>query len=75
MDKNLETEQNIINNFQDYKVHGTPFGFKRKALTQLIDTVYYTDSHNSYLMQLSDVVGYIYGAYKTAELLWQIEGS
>ncbi|MDD3794070.1 MAG: DUF3800 domain-containing protein [Candidatus Gracilibacteria bacterium] len=75
MDKNLETEQNIINNFQDYKKNGTSFGLRKKSINCLIDTVYYTDSYNSYLMQLSDVIGYIYGAYKTASYLGNIEKS
>ena len=75
MDKNLETEQNIINNFQDYKKNWTPFWFKRNSITNLIDTVYYTDSYNSYLMQLSDVIWYIYSAYKTTELLNKVENS
>lgn len=74
MDKNLENEQNIIDNFQEYKNNWTPFGFRRN-ITSLIDTVYYTDSYNSHIMQLSDVIWYIYSVYKTSEYLWNIKGS
>ena len=74
MDKNLENEQNIIDNFQEYKNNGTSFGFKRN-ITSLIDTVYYTDSYNSHIMQLSDVVGYIFSIYKTSEYHGNIEKS
>lgn len=47
----------------------------KKSINCLIDTVYYTDSYNSYLMQLSDVIWYIYWAYKTASYLWNVEKS
>lgn len=75
MDKNLETEQNIINNFQDYKKNWTSFWLRKKSINCLIDTVYYTDSYNSYLMQLSDVIWYIYWAHKTASYLLNLEKS
>ncbi len=75
MDRNLDTEQNIINNFQEYKNHWTSFWFSKSRITSLIDTVYYTDSYNSYLMQLSDVIWYIYSIYKTSDYLGKLENS
>lgn len=74
MDKNLETEQNIIDNFQEYKISGTPFGFRRN-INSLIDTVYYTDSYNSLMMQLSDVIWYIYSIYNTSLYLENLDSA
>lgn len=75
MDKNIDTEQNIIDNFQEYKNTGTSFWFKRERITNLIDTVYYTDSYNSHLMQLSDVIGYLYSIYITTDYLWKLDST
>lgn len=63
MDKNDENKQNIINEFQSYKLKWIWFRDRRVDLNCIIDTVYYTESYNSQLMQLSDVIGYIYANY------------
>lgn len=72
MDKNLDTEQNIIDSFQEYKNNNSSFGLSKNKITNLIDTVYYTNSYNSHLMQLSDVIWYIYSIFEVSKHFWKL---
>jgi len=76
MDRNDDVGQDIINDFQTYKDKGTWFGWRKRELKNLVDTVYYTESYNSNILQLADVVWYIYSAYHTAHHLnwWNLDG-
>jgi hypothetical protein len=59
MDHNEENAQQVINDFRNYKRLGTSFGFDARDIKHFIENVLYVKSHNSYLMQLADVLGYI----------------
>jgi hypothetical protein len=65
MDRNDDTGQKIINDFWSYKEKGIWFWTWRLVLKNLIDAVYYADSYNSNILQLADVIGYIYSSYYT----------
>ncbi len=60
MDRCKGLEQKIINDFRYYKDNGTSFGAFKKDIEQFIDNVMYVESFNSYLIQFSDVLSYIY---------------
>lgn len=49
--------------FSEFKKSGTPMYFGRN-IDNLIDTVYYTQSHHSRFIQLADVIVYMTGRYE-----------
>ena len=53
-----------VQDFSDYKSKGkTPMYFGR-ALNQILDTVYFTHSHHSRLLQVADLLVYLAGRYE-----------
>ena len=50
--------------FSEYKTQGTPMYFGRE-LSQLLDTVYFTQSHHSRFLQVADLLVYMAGRYET----------
>jgi hypothetical protein len=71
MDKCKDTEQQIINDFRGYRESGTKFGDFKRDIKHLVDTVMYVDSFNSHIIQLSDVLGYIYASQQLSDYLGQ----
>lgn len=67
MDNNEDRAQGIINDFHSYKRNGTAYGYAKKDIVHLVDSVYYTESFNSYSMQFSDVIGYVYSSHVLAK--------
>jgi hypothetical protein len=57
-DHDGEFSDNNINQFNDYKIKGTP-GYKRAVITNVVDTLHYAYSINSRLLQLADIYTYI----------------
>lgn len=58
-DEQDELEQNLIDDLDHFKQHGTTFGYKSVEIHWIIDSVHFVRSHNSDLMQLSDVLCYL----------------
>ena len=50
--------------FSEYKSQGTPMYFGRE-LNNLLDTVYFTQSHHSRFLQVADLLVYMAGRYET----------
>lgn len=75
MDRNDDVGQDIINDFQSYKDKWTWFWSFKRELKHLVDTVYYTESYNSNILQLADVIWYIYASYHTTDALlkWNLK--
>lgn len=70
MDKTENMEQVIINDFQQYKRQWIWYWGWKTEIKFLIDTVYYTESYNSNLLQLSDILWYIYSIFHTFQYVW-----
>ncbi|HRY52653.1 MAG TPA: DUF3800 domain-containing protein [Candidatus Portnoybacteria bacterium] len=68
MDKCKETEQDIINDFRYYKNSGTKYGSFKREIDHFIDNVFYVESYNSLLLQLSDMLNYIHSSSYVNEL-------
>lgn len=58
-DEQDELEQKLIDDLDHFKQHGTTFGYKSVQIDHIIDSVHFVQSHNNYLMQLSDVLCFI----------------
>lgn len=58
-DEQDELEQKLIDDLDYFKQHGTNFGYKSISINRIIDSVHFVQSHNNYLMQLTDVLCYL----------------
>jgi hypothetical protein len=58
-DEQDEIEQRLIDDLDYFKQHGTEFGYNRVSVDRIIDSVHFVQSHNNYLMQLTDVICYL----------------
>lgn len=67
-DEQDEIEQKLIDDLDHFKQHGTIFGYKSIAIERIIDSVHFVQSHNNYLMQLSDVLCYLIRKGKESEM-------
>ncbi len=67
MDKGNNLEQEIINDFDYYKESGTAYGSFSREIKFFLDNVFYVESHNSYLLQIADVIGYIYSSKRLSD--------
>jgi hypothetical protein len=66
-DEQDEIEQRLIDDLDRFKQHGTEFGYNRVAVDRIIDSVHFVQSHNNYLMQLTDVICYLVRRGKEAD--------
>jgi hypothetical protein len=78
-DEQDEIEQKLIDDLDHFKQHGTIFGYKSIQVEKIIDSVHFVQSHNNYLMQLSDVLCYLIRKGKESKIklydAWQKECS
>jgi len=58
-DEQDEIEQKLIDDLDYFKQHGTHFGYNKVLVDRIIDSVHFVQSHNNYLMQLTDVICYL----------------
>ncbi len=58
-DEQDEIEQNLIDDLDHFKQHGTTFGYNNVQVNRIIDSVHFVKSNNNYLMQLTDVICYL----------------
>lgn len=58
-DEQEEIEQNLIDDLNHFKQFGTQFGYNSVKVNRIIDSVHFVQSHNNYLMQLTDVLCYL----------------
>ncbi|EKE29693.1 MAG: hypothetical protein ACD_2C00119G0004 [uncultured bacterium (gcode 4)] len=70
MDNNEDRKQRVINDFSSFKDKETYFGYWKKKITNVIDSVYYTESYNSPLMQLADVIWYLHAYLMVSKHKW-----
>lgn len=56
-----------IIDFSEFKVSGATPMYYGRPLGRLVDTVYFTHSHHSRFLQVSDVLVYMAGRYETME--------
>jgi uncharacterized protein DUF3800 len=62
-DEQKEVDREMIASFAAWRAQGTQYSPRRKALRQLVDTVHYVPSHDSWLIQLADCVAYLFSRY------------
>lgn len=65
-DEQDELEQKLIDDLDHFKQHGTQFGYKKVNVERIIDSVHFVQSHNNYLIQLTDVICYLIRRKKEA---------
>ncbi|EKE28332.1 MAG: hypothetical protein ACD_3C00076G0007 [uncultured bacterium (gcode 4)] len=70
MDNNEDRKQRVINDFSSFKDKQTFFWYWKKKITNIIDSVYYTESYNSPLIQLADVIWYLYAYMEVSKHKW-----
>jgi hypothetical protein len=58
-DEEKEVEQQCIEDLPRYKETGTGFGYEPLDLTRIVDNVHWVKSHDSTLLQLSDLCVYL----------------
>lgn len=63
-DEEKSVEQQVIEDLPRYKQLGTSFGYKSLDLTKIVDNVHWVKSHNSRLLQLTDICTYLCQRYE-----------
>jgi hypothetical protein len=63
-DEEKAVEQQVIEDLPRYKQLGTAFGYKPLDLTRIVDNVHWVKSHDSRLLQLTDVCTYLCQRYR-----------
>lgn len=61
-----EIARSIVD-FSQFKMQGATEMFYGRNIDRLVDTIYYTQSHHSRLLQLADVIVYLAGRFNSME--------
>lgn len=62
-DEQREMQESITKGFAIWRLFGTDHGYKTRQITNLIDTVHFVPSNNSWLLQLADCTAYALQRY------------
>jgi hypothetical protein len=63
-DEQKEVHREMIASFARWREEGTQYSARRKPIRNLVDTVHYVPSHDSWLIQLADCVAYLFSRYR-----------
>lgn len=59
-DENRDIEQRLIDDLERFKTVDTGFGYRPTKALHIIDSLHFVKSNNNHLIQLADVVAYIF---------------
>lgn len=59
-DENHEMEQRLVDDLEIFKTQSTRFGWRPTKIEHVVDSIHFVRSRNNHLIQLADVVAYIF---------------